>query len=321
MSFSYDLKKELSETEDSPRHCRVACLSAFYVFLAAPSGEGETLCLRSSNKLALLSAERLLKKLSGIAASVSEEQAAGQKRQVLTIPKNDLPELMKILKCGRTKEGLPVPDVAALTMKNCCRRAFLRGAFLSAGTISDPDRSYHLEINCKTKEQAEITSGLFHALHVETGITRKNRYESVYLKDGDGISDALGLMGARVALLELENRRILRSMRGSVNRIVNCETANIGKTAAASARQIEDILFLQRTGNLSLLDEGLDEAARIRLEYPEATLSELASMMDPPVGRSGMNHRLRKICSIANKLRAEQPDGALDEGITAGKRV
>lgn len=320
MSFSHDLKKELGSVVDAPRHCRLAELASIVMFLADAPEEGG-FCLRSPNVIPLDTAAELIRKLFGISLSPSEEQILGQRRYFLEIPDPSLQqELIRTLKCSPGKEGRLLPDAARLTGKSCCKRAFLRGAFLCAGTISDPDRSYHLEINCKTPEQAEITAEMMQALHIEPGLTNRNRYYSVYIKDGDRISDAMGLMGARVSLLELENRRIIRSMRGTVNRRVNCETANIGKTAAASARQIEDIRLIEESGNQDLLTGGLDELARLRVKYPEATLNELAQMMDPPLGRSGINHRLRKICSIAEKIREEQSGAQIKEA-ESGKTV
>ena len=128
----------------------------------------------------------------------------------------------------------------------------------------------------------------------------------VYVKEGDQIADLLGLMEARKSLLKLENVRILREMRGSVNRKVNCETANINKTVNAAVKQIEDIRYIRDTAGFSGLSNGLDEMARIRLQYPEATLKELGMMLDPPVGKSGVNHRLRKLSAIADALRSKE---------------
>ena len=302
MSFSYDLKKELSMVEDAPRHCRAAELAAFVLFLSA--AEQEKIVFTSSNILTLNAASALMKKLFRVSAEpVLDPQ---QKKYVLTVSDNAVcEELRRALKC-KEEEGVLIPDIRQLLVKSCCRRAFLRGAFLCAGTISDPDRSYHMEINCRTEYQAGIVNALIRSLHIESRLTKRNRYVSVYIKDGDAISDALGLMGARVSLLELENRRIVRSMRGNVNRQVNCETANIEKTANASVRQTEDIRYIYENGGADLLTAELEEAARLRLGHPEATLMELARMPDPPISRSGMNHRLRKLTRIAEQMRNEK---------------
>lgn len=303
MSFSFDLKTELSAAVDAARHCRIAELAALIWFLAEKN-TNEEIVLIASSRLPLEAAKDLLKKLFGVRVEpVFAKTAAGNRRYSLELSDED--------KCGEIRrtlkysEGDFLSELKLITARQCCRRAFLRGAFLSAGTISDPERAYHAEINCKREEQAAFLQELLLSLHIPAKILKRSRYDSVYIKDSEQISDMLGLMGARVSLLELENKRILHSMRGSVNRKVNCETANINKTAEASARQIEDIQYIFAHSDGKALSGRLDEVARLRLEYPEATLQELGEMMDPPVGKSGINHRLRKLGRIASDLRNE----------------
>ena len=136
----------------------------------------------------------------------------------------------------------------------------------------------------------------------------RKKYYVVYIKEGSQIVDILNVMEAPVSLMELENIRIVKEMRGSVNRQVNCETANINKTVSAAVKQIEDIRFIQSAAGLSGLPESLQEMARIRLERPEATLKELGEALEPPVGKSGVNHRLRKLSLVAEELRQQFPD-------------
>ena len=136
-------------------------------------------------------------------------------------------------------------------------------------------------------------------------ITRK-KYHVVYIKDAARIVDMLGIMEAHVALMQMENVRILKEMRNSVNRRVNCETANISKTVSAAVKQIEDIRFIKATVGFGELSDGLKEVAELRLEYPEASLVELGKMLSTPVGKSGVNHRLRKLGVIADEIRAHE---------------
>ena len=305
MSFSYELKKELSQVIDAPRHCRVAELAAIVLLLgtAEKTEKSFRIRLEAGNRLVLQTAAVLLKKLFS-AECETEEKTSGGAKYRLEIEEAYCEDVLTTIKAVPGPDGSIEPDTGKLLWKNCCKRAFLRGAFLSAGTVSDPDRSYHMEIRCRTEEQAGFLDELIRSLEISSRVIRRKRYWSVYVKDSSRISDMFGLMGARIALLELENRRILHSMRGDVNRKVNCETANIGKTAAASARQIEDIEYLISSGAMARLTGELAEAARLRLEYPEATLQELAGMMDPPVSRSGINHRLRKLTRLAAEQRA-----------------
>lgn len=181
----------------------------------------------------------------------------------------------------------------------CCKRAYLRGGFLATGSISDPDRSYHLEISLPTKLLADEYIRYLRDFGLEPRyILRKGHY-LVYLKEGQEIVDFLNVIGAHNALMQLENIRIVKDMRNQVNRIVNCETANLEKTINASYRQVENIRYIKEHMGLESLPKGLYEIARLRLENPDVSLLELGKMLSPPLSKSGVNHRLRKIDKIA----------------------
>ena len=187
--------------------------------------------------------------------------------------------------------------------QSCCRRAFLRGAFLAAGSISDPKKSYHFEIVCPSHQKAEQVIRLMETFGTEPKCTVRKKAWVVYLKEGNQIVDILNVMGAHCALMDMENIRILKGMRNDVNRKVNCEAANIHKTVSAAVKQGEDIAYIKEKKGMDFLPETLKEAAEARLMRPAASLKELGEMMKPPVGKSGMNHRLRKIGMIADDLR------------------
>ena len=188
----------------------------------------------------------------------------------------------------------------------CCRRAFLRGAFQAAGSMSDPQKSYHFEIVCSSPEAARQIRDVICGFGLDAKIVQRKKSFVVYLKEGSQIVDILNVMEAHVSLMELENVRILKEMRNSVNRQVNCETANINKTVSAAVKQIEDITYLRDTVGFDSLPENLVEAASARLEHPDATLKELGEALDPPVGKSGINHRLRRLSEMAEKVRQER---------------
>ena len=190
----------------------------------------------------------------------------------------------------------------------CCKRAFIRGAVLSAGSISDPEKFYHFEITCASMRKAKQLQGLMASFDIEARIVLRKRYFVVYVKEGSQIAELLQIMEAPVALMELENIRIVKEMRNSVNRQVNCETANINKTVSAAVKQMEDIRYIQDTIGLESLPENLQEMARVRLERPEATLKELGEALEPPVGKSGVNHGLRKLSLMAEDLREKFPE-------------
>ena len=208
---------------------------------------------------------------------------------------------------GEIEENLSLAQNVVL-MQNCCKRAFIRGAFLAAGSISDPEKFYHFEIACATEAKAKQIQGLILSMGIEAKIVLRKKYFVVYIKEGSQIVDILNVMEAPVALMELENIRILKEMRGSVNRQVNCETANINKTVSAAVKQMEDIIYIRDTAGFDSLPDNLREIAELRLARPEATLKELGEALDPPVGKSGVNHRLRKLGNMAERLRQERPD-------------
>ncbi len=183
---------------------------------------------------------------------------------------------------GEIEENLSLAQNVVL-MQNCCKRAFIRGAFLAAGSISDPEKFYHFEIACAT-EAAKQIQGLILSMGIEAKIVLRKKYFVVYIKEGSQIVDILNVMEAPVALMELENIRILKEMRGSVNRQVNCETANINKTVSAAVKQMEDIIYIRDTAGFDSLPDNLREIAELRLARPEATLKELGEALDPPVG-------------------------------------
>jgi len=190
-----------------------------------------------------------------------------------------------------------------LVKKSCCKKAYIRGVFLGGGSISDPEKTYHLELVTNNEDFAEDIKELLN--HYELGakvVIRKGNHV-VYLKEGEHIVNFLNIIGAHNALLSLENVRIYKEMRNNVNRIVNCETANLDKTLNASLRQIENIKYIKDTIGLDKLPAGLAEIAELRLEYRESSLKELGEMMSPAIGKSGVNHRLRKLDQIAENLK------------------
>lgn len=192
--------------------------------------------------------------------------------------------------------------ISSLLLKNtCCRRAYLRGAFICAGSMSNPKGGYHLEFVLELEKQASQLKEILNGFEVEAKITRRKKYFIVYIKEGAGIVDLLNIMGAHNALLKLENLRVEKEVRNFVNRQVNCEAANINKTITAAARQIEEIVYIKERRGFSMLPDNLRQIAEIRLEYPDASLQELGELLNPPVGKSGVNHRLRKLSEIAKR--------------------
>ena len=206
-------------------------------------------------------------------------------------------------------EGEPLENCVAdsrLLLRNCCRRAFVRGCFLASGSISAPQKGYHFEIVCPDVRKAEQLQVVIRSFSVDAKIVQRKKSYVVYVKEGAQIVDMLAVMEANVALMDLENIRILKEMRNTVNRKLNCEAANINKTVSAAEKQIDDIRYIEETKGLDKLPEGLKDMALTILTIPEAALKELGALLQNPVGKSGVNHRLRKLSEMAEEIRAKQ---------------
>ena len=335
--FSGEVKEELMKHTPPARHCQLAELASILHFCGSHTAaegsnnlqneekksifNGEKLLIQAENEAVIRKCFTLLKKTFNINTSVNEKRVGksgkagagtGAKPRAYEIELTDPSQIKQVLQATKFMDGeghlrdMKAPVSAILIKNSCCQRAFLRGAFLASGSMSDPGKSYHLEIVCTNLFQAEQIQSILLAFEVEARIVQRKKYQVVYMKDGTGISDFLNIVEAHVSLMNFENFRIVKEMRNSVNRRVNCETANIGKTVSASTRQAEDILLLQQKYGFENLPESLREMAEGRLAYPDAPLRELGEYLDPPVGKSGVNHRLRKLGELADKVRSQQ---------------
>ena len=279
MSFAGTVKEELFRHLGNSRHCQIAELAALISF----SGT---------------SAERIMEK-EGITGDPENDLTA---RKCFTL----LEKTFNIVKRMDEEQGRMLNQALSspvLLQRSCCRRAYLRGAFLAAGSVSDPNKSYHFEIVCLNEDQVNTLIEILKSFDITAkDIIRKN-HPVVYIKEGSLIVEALNVMEAHVALMEYENSRILKDVRNSLNRRVNCETANIGKTVTAAIKQAEDIRAVMGMPEYRNLPYGIKQIADLRLQYPDASLKELGEMCDPPIGKSGVNHRLRKLSMMAEKIK------------------
>ena len=266
MSFSSEVKEELAKHISPARHCQIAELAALMNFSGqyGRSAEGDFMIgFQTENEAVVRKGFTLLKKTYNIDTDIKISEE--QMRSVID-------------KIGDLSE-----PVSPLLIKNsCCQRAFLR---------------------CTDEDKARQLQSVIQGFDIEAKIVLRKKYYVVYLKEGSGIVDLLNVCEAPIALMKLENLRIVKEMRNSVNRRVNCETANITKTVTAATRQIEDIIYIRDHYGLENLPEPLSQMAEVRLENPDAPLKELGEYLDPPVGKSGVNHRLRKLSELADRIR------------------
>jgi DNA-binding protein WhiA len=298
MSFSSKVKDELLGVMPGARHCKIAEIAAVYAILGE-RGNDAGLSIRTENEGLARKFFTLLGKAFNIEKDLLISAAERGKRSVFRVVLSDSG------KADVIRKAMSHPMLLSM---ECCRRAFLRGAFLAAGSISAPEKYYHLEIVCPDSNIAETIRDTMRNLGLLAKIAARKGSRVVYLKEGEQIVQILGEMGAGYALMNLENVRILRDMRGRINRQVNCETANLGKAVAAGVRQTEDIIFIRDHAGLGSLPKQLREMAEVRLAYPDVPLRDLGEYLDPKIGKSGVNHRLKKLSSIAADLRKQKAD-------------
>lgn len=317
MSFSGQVKEELSRQFHKSRHCQIAEIAAILSFAGKleEAEEGNVLRVYTENLSLARKYFVLMKKTFHVTANIAVRQNIYlHKSRTFVISLSEQEEVTKVLQAVKWRneknEDIRTTGLVhrLLVQNSCCRRAFIRGAFLSAGSMSDPEKSYHFEIVCASEEKARQLMEIINSFDMDAKIVIRKKNYVVYLKEGSQIVDMLNIMEAHVALLNLENVRILKEMRNSVNRQVNCETANINKTVSAAVKQVEDINYIKNTRGLDSLPDNLKEIALVRLQYPQAALKELGTYLEPPVGKSGVNHRLRRLCEMAEDLRNKEAD-------------
>ncbi len=298
-SFSHGVKKEISLLEVPLRHCAIAEICA--VFNHCGSFDGENLFITTENILVAERAYKILKSLSSATPGINVKKLSKITNHY-NIFINDTNSSKKILKSAGllTKKT----NIDPLVLKSdCCKRAYIRDSFLCSGSVSNPEKGYHLEIMHPDSDYLTKLSKVINSFDLSSKVTKRKSHFILYIKEGEQIVDMLNIMGAHASLMEMENSRILKDLKNNVTRTVNCETANIEKVATAAAKQLEDINFLTAKIGLSALPENLQEIAMLRMKYPEASLKEIGEKMSEPIGKSGVNHRLRKISNIAEFYR------------------
>ena len=312
MSFSGNVKDELAGHVNMARHCQIAELAAIFQFCARiEQGENKesALVINAENEVIVKKCFTLLRKTFNIETSAYKNDGKTgilSEQTAIRITDSELVwnifRTLKLVGDNDVFYGFGEPVNPILIKNSCCRRAYLRGVFLCVGSMSDPVKGYHLELVTDNERKAFQIQQIIREFELDAKIIRRKKYFVVYLKEGSNIVDFLNICEAHVSLMQFENERIVKEMRNSINRRVNCETANISKTVNAAAKQISDIRKIRDTIGFSNLPQNLREMAMVRLEYPEASLKELGGYLVPPVGKSGVNHRLRKLSEIADEI-------------------
>lgn len=314
MSFSAEVKEELSTHISKSRHCQIAEFAGIFVFCGHIINKDGQSCLniRTENLSVASACAKLINSAFGENTISFVGEDSSKKGKVYLIEIRDYKKSLSILKAIKfIDDSVNINELHGLVDNriiklNCCKRAFIRGAFLASGSISDPQKFYHFEVVCQAEKQAEHMKDILNNFGLGAKIVLRKNHFVVYIKEGDKIVDVLNIMEAHKALMNLENVRIMKEMRNNVNRQVNCEAANINKTVSAAVKQTEDINYLSNTIGLEALPHQLREIACLRLENEDATLKELGNLLNPQVGKSGVNHRLRRISALADEVREKK---------------
>lgn len=321
MSFSSEVKKELLQVMPTAGNCREAALAAVLYCIGVFSVNGKNdknntfkLTLHSDSSETVRKCFTLIQKIVKMdyVADMSDFDSEKCRGTVpVTLPSEAVRDMAVRLGFSDGAEILSMReyDPAALLenrwKKDEAKRAFLREAFICIGSVSDPEKEYHLEFAGTFARQADQIRRILQMCGISSKIIRRKKYYIVYLKDSSDISQLLNMMGAVNGFMKLENMKILKDVRNSVNRRVNCETANITKMVGAAQKQIEDIRLLEKNGILRTLPYSLRLISELRLEHPEVSLKELGEFATPPISKSAVNHRMRRISELADQSRGK----------------
>lgn len=300
MSFSNDVKNELSRIETNDPCCDKAELLGLLRMSGAIIIRGSNVGIHFSTENAAL-ARRVLQLLKSnyqvqteVVITRSRRLKKNNRYQVRVIPAPQVSKALTELQLLSVESDLKNP----LLNNHCCKRTFLRGAFLGGGSISRPSSDYHLEMVTGNEDFAHSIIKVMHSFSLKAKLTDRKNDFIVYLKDGESITKFLSVIGAHNSMMDFENVRIVKEMRNNVNRVVNCETANLNKVVKAAVRQINCIKYIEQHLGINQLPQALQDTARLRLEYPDASLNELVEYSGG-IGKSGINHRLKKLQEMA----------------------
>lgn len=290
MSFSSDLKEELSKINNLVKKQEVKYELVGYLISKNASIAKNNIRYATESEYNINRFSKLLKNLD-----INHNIEFDGKSFIITFKIKDSIDKIKI-----ENYEIIIKDLSDINENE--KKSVIRGAFLGGGSINNPERTYHLEINLSNKVNLEYLFNILGNMNMKCKKLEQDNKYSIYLKDGEEISSLIALIGANKSVLRFEDIRVQREMRGKVNRIVNCQTANLNKTINASVEQIDAIRKLQESHQFNKLDKNLKEIALLRLEFPDMSLIELGKKLKNPIGKSGVNYRLKKIIQISNEL-------------------
>jgi len=319
VSFTAEVKEELSRVMPQRSCCPRAELSALMRVegtIHLSGGERYRLEMATETAPVARKAIKLMHSLYGLSTELTVRRSVLHKTNnyLITVPSQpalapSLTDLGILDEAAGLAYGVP----GRLVRKDCCAVSYLRGAFLGGGFVADPHGDFHFELTAETEDYARDLVGLMARFGIAARVTRRRGLYAVYLKGAEPIVNFLALVGAHRALLRTEDVRILKSMRNDVNRLVNAETANVQKSAEAAMSQVEDIRYVVDAHGLEWLPPALRELAQLRLDHPDVSIRELGEFATPPLSKSAVYHRIRRIESLAAEMRTKNAfTGSLD---------
>lgn len=297
MTFSGKVKNELVKIEYETNCCKKSMLYGMSLF--AKSFSFREIIFQTENESIMMLYVKLLKELCNIDSKIIVSPS-GKSFTACIKNKAVIAKLMHYFGHSSSETSLKI-NFSILTCQQCTN-AFLAGAFLSCGTISTPQKGYHLEFIIPYLNLTKSFVTFFQELEFLPKLTNRKGYHIVYFKESEAIEDCLYIMGASKAMYDMMNIKIIKEIRNSANRKANCETANIEKMVKAASPQVAAVLKIQEKKGLDYLSEPLKKMAEIRLENPDSSLAELAELFEPPLSKSGVNHRLKRIVEIAKEI-------------------
>ena len=327
MSFSSETKKELSKEIPEKKCCMLAEIAGFARMngsIRLMGGGRMNVSLTSEDPSIARHFKQMIQSYFDTPTSLDILQSTGfRKGKSYRITLDDVTtggQMLRETGLMTVREGSNVLTEGisqTVIRKKCCKKAYLKGLFLASGSVSHPEKGYHLEIVCKNENIASDIRKLMNHFGLNAKVTRRKESYIAYLKESEHIVDFMNIVGAHSQLLEFENIRIIKDMRNTANRIVNCESANLDKSVNAAGRHIADIRLIEEKIGLRNLPDKLRSVAEIRLNHPDLSLKELAELTVPPVSKSCVNHRLAKISELADRLREEdsvEPEQTEEKG-------
>ena len=297
MSFSLEVKQELSKINSLADKNNVKCELMGYLVTSNTSVQKNKVRFSTESQYNINRFSKLLNNLGFVNYDIKIQR----NMYSIFINKNDIQELI------RAEENINIAnEILSYFLKSeILEKAFVRGTFLGSGTINNPEKKYHLEIFLKNLETAKYIIEILRKYSIDFKILERSKKYAIYTKEGEEISKFLALMGASASVLKFEEIRVYRDIKNNINRKVNCETANLNKIVNSSVKQINDIKYIKEKGKFNELSEQLKEIAIVRIENPDMSFEELGKLLKKPIGKSGVNHRLRKIQKIVEELKEE----------------